>query len=337
MIFHKNNAKDIKKTHSLKNKHPNSLFFKYLFNFCKCDPFFEPESNSSIYEETSKNLINEHYNNTVCHSLDKPQIKETKWYNSNNSLLKSHFQISPDLRLYNNMHILLTFHTNRFFLTWGRSGIIAKIGVQLIKIDNSYYRMQSYENFNINPPTLHENSIISAKNSISNKKEETSIIHNRRSNELLKEIIHSFAKKTIINTPLILDLSDNEGKSAMIWANEGANVIIIEESPLEITKIKANIMLSGEKFKIDVINGKIEGMLRIKANMVFLQLKCDFSEEDIEAFSIKKLLLTQLKVNIRDCLGIAENLVFLLPNYCNLDEIAEIFRECFQENEMFDY
>ena len=313
--------------------------FNYFFNLCRTpnyESFDHIENGKSVIEEP-KILVTQHYSSHVITS------KTHKKTQNNYSPTKFLFKLSPDLKLYSNMQLLLTFNTNMFILKFGRRGIIAKISVKLMKIDRSNSEKFSFEKspFNLisrihSKSSNHNTSVKNSLNDI-----ETSLHGMKRSQIILQEIIHNVSKKILINSPLIIDISHSEGIGAVAWADKGVNVIVIEENPISMIKLKSNILLSGEKRKIDIIFAKFEDMARMRANLIFLQpvnsYICEFSGELLynENFSLKQNLITNNGINIAQCLQVAENLVILLPKCCDLNELAEVFSECFDENNMF--
>ena len=329
----------------------SSTCLNYFLNFSFCKAHHELESSleqldnkKSILEDgkDSRILVTQHYSTQVNNHYSEIKTLDNKNINKNHCNDKKYlFKMSPDLKLYNNMHILLTFNTNIFLFMFEKKGIIAKISVKLIKIDRNFSEKFSFEKpFSGIMKNDSNNQIISATNSISAEND-----HNlaplRRNQKILQEIIKNFSRKIIENVPLIIDISNNEGASAVLWAYEGANVLVIEQNPLNINKLKENIMLSGEMRKIDIIHAKFEDLGEMIANLIFLQPEYScFSEQNgeftyVDNFSLKKNLQMNMKVNIEKCLKIAENLVILLPKCCDLNELAQIFAESFKENHMF--
>ena len=102
---------------------------------------------------------------------------------------------------------------------------------------------------------------------------------------------------------------------------------------MKLDRLKDNIILSGEKRKIDLIYGRFEDMHKLRGNLVFYQLEHPgYIDKEIDNLNLRKNLTRSV---VGRCLKVAENLMILLPKCCNLNELADVFAECFEENNMF--
>ena len=334
---------------SIRSFSSRSYCFNF-FSFCKhsepeyLDPSDPKDNKKTSTHEDQHVLMTQHYSTQVKPSsivVNKPNGNGLVNEASSPSLpLKFQFKMNNELRLYNNMQLLLTFNTNIFLLRSPKCGLISKINVKLLKIDRSLSEKFSFNK--LHPPFLpknHRNSNrnTSVKNSLSELENSQPTL--QRNQKILQEIIKNFAKKIAKDLPLIVDISKNEGVTAVAWAYEGVNVLVIEEDLSKLNKLKANVILSGEKAKIDIIYGRFEELgSELRANLVFYQPEnTNFIEIDgelvySEVFSLIKNLPKKI---IGKCLNVAENLAILLPKTCNLNELAEIFVECFEENNMY--
>lgn len=332
---------------SIRSEASRSYCFNF-FSFCKhSEPDYLEASDPKDHKKTSTHdldhhvLMTQHYSTQVKPSIvvNKPNGNGLHEESSPSLPLKFQFKMNNELRLYNNMQLLLTFNTNVFLLRSSKRGLISKINVKLLKMDRSVSEKFSFNK--LHPPLLsktHRNSNrnTSVKNSLSELENSQPTL--QRSQKILQEIVRNFSKKLAKDLPLVLDISKNEGVTAVAWAFEGANVLVIEEEESKLNKLKANVILSGEKTRIDIIYGRFEELgNELRANLVFYQPEnTNFIEIDgelvySEVFSLIKNL--QKKI-VGKCLKVAENLAILLPKNCNLNELAEIFVECFEENNM---
>lgn len=301
--------------------------FSYLFNLCRVSTVdsLEISDFSDIHPEPdpSKKLVTQHY--SLQFSKSKSFSKGMPCING----LKYSFLMCPELTIYTNMHIMLTFHSNMFLLNNNGAGIVARISIKTIKLTRSFSENFSFENsyMKFNWKSLEKNQK-SAKSSANEAPQS-----GRRSKQILQETISSLAKRLNGQAPVILDASGNEGSSAIAWAREGINVVIVEENLVKLNRMRSSFMNFADKNRIDFVYGKLEEIKQLYSNFVFLQLDksyfCDENEMNT-SFIVKNL-----KEKIEKCLKIAENLVILLPKNCNLNEIAGIFKELCEENYMY--
>lgn len=315
--------------------------FNYFFHFCRhheADSSIESSYNANTFaEENNKILVTQHYSTQVNNSLIAN--KSVKKSILPNGPFKYIFKYSQELSLFNNMHILLTFHSNMFLLNYQMAGILAKFSLKLIKLGKSYSENFSFERAYLRfQQKFAKKSQNSAKSSLNNEIE-VSRTYSKRAQKILQETIHILSKKVLENVAVVLDFCCNEGTSAIAWAHEGAQVLLIEDNPFNLQRAKGNVLISGEKARIDLVYAKMEDIKTIHESLVFFQPDPSLFQRDEEfvegSSGLHKYILMNLRIKIAKCLKITENLVILLPKCCELNELAAIFTECFEENNMF--